>query len=279
MPLSRVPSSFTGTTSIASPSANTIRFTTASTTRGQFDDQGNFSVGSFTVPRNTVVKTWSNSDFTRVNQSGSYNLNLYYSTSNNRWEYAGTGHGATFVDSGSGNFSIQSTSASGNVSESAASTLTQRIVFASNGSVSLPSGQLQFPSTQNASSDANTLDDYEEGTWTVNPVRWTWTGSKTGSYIKIGRLVHLNYVVDATSISYTGAGSGWAIDGWPFTIDSVAIASLGECTAFTTNIFLDNIGNQLFGRTSTNTASGIGSGGNFNASGRIKFTLTYYTSS
>jgi hypothetical protein len=145
--------------------------------------------------------------------------------------------------------------------------------------VYLVTGQLKFPASQNASSDANTLDDYEEGTWTVNPVRWTWTGSKTGSYIKIGRLVHLNYVVDATSISYTGAGSGWAIDGWPFTIDSVAIASLGECTAFTTNIFLDNIGNQLFGRTSTNTASGIGSGGNFNASGRIKFTLTYYTSS
>jgi len=154
------------------------------------------------------------------------------------------------------------------------------LTFGVGGATPAASGSgITFPASQSASSDANTLDDYEEGTWTVNPVRWTWTGSKTGSYIKIGRLVHLNYVVDATSISYTGVGSGWAIDGWPFTIDSVAIALLGECTAFTANIFLDNIGNQLFGRTSTNTASGIGSGGNFNASGRIKFTLTYYTSS
>lgn len=27
-------------------------------------------------------------------------------------------------------------------------------------------GQIVFPATQNASSNANTLDDYEEGTWT-----------------------------------------------------------------------------------------------------------------
>ena len=138
---------------------------------------------------------------------------------------------------------------------------------------------ITFPAAQSASSDANTLDDYEEGTWTVSPVRWTWTGSKTGSYIKVGRLVHINYVVDATGISYTGAGSGWAIGGFPFPIDSVAIASLSECTAFTANLYLDNIGNELFGRNSSFTAGGIGTGSNFNSSGRIKFTVTYYTSS
>ena len=146
-----------------------------------------------------------------------------------------------------------------------------------NGVFNLVSGQLRFPASQNASSDANTFDDYEEGSWTVSPTRWTWSGSKTGSYIKIGRLVHVNYVVDATGISYTGAGSGWAIGGFPFTIDSVAIAQLSECTAFNTNLFLDNIGNELFGRTASNSTSGIGAGTNFNSSGRIKFTVTYYT--
>ncbi len=30
----------------------------------------------------------------------------------------------------------------------------------------LGSGQITFPATQNPSADANTLDDYEEGTWT-----------------------------------------------------------------------------------------------------------------
>ena len=34
------------------------------------------------------------------------------------------------------------------------------------GLVTLPIGQLAFPATQNPSANANTLDDYEEGTWT-----------------------------------------------------------------------------------------------------------------
>ena len=34
------------------------------------------------------------------------------------------------------------------------------------GLVSLPIGQLAFPATQNPRPNANTLDDYEEGTWT-----------------------------------------------------------------------------------------------------------------
>jgi hypothetical protein len=219
MPLSRVPSSFTGTTSIASPSANTIRFTTASTTRSQFDNQGNFSVGNFTAPQNTTVKTWSNADFTRSGQSGSYNLNLYYSTSNNRWEYAGTGHGATFVDSGSGNFTIQSTASSGTIGESASS-LAQRIVFGSNGLVTLPSGQLKFPASQNASADANTLDDYEEGTFGANlRVGTTVQAEGSGNYTKIGRMVFFNIVFYNETWTRSGTGSV-NISGLPFTAPS-----------------------------------------------------------
>jgi hypothetical protein len=53
-------------------------------------------------------------------------------------------------------------------------------------------GQIVFPTTQNASANANTLDDYEEGTWTasisgeVNMSGVTWN---SGSYTKIGNLV------------------------------------------------------------------------------------------
>ena len=59
----------------------------------------------------------------------------------------------------------------------------------------LPYGQINFPATQNASTDANTLDDYEEGTWT--PVALTDSGSFSttsvaGTYVKIGRQVTVN---------------------------------------------------------------------------------------
>jgi hypothetical protein len=84
------------------------------------------------------------------------------------------------------------------------------IISRSNGLVTLPQGQLSFPATGNPSTDANVLDDYEEGTW-VPDVRFG--GSSTGvvysyrlgHYIKIGRTVHANCVVQLTS-NGTGVG-------------------------------------------------------------------------
>ena len=78
---------------------------------------------------------------------------------------------------------------------------------------------ITFPATQSASSNANTLDDYEEGTWT--PVLKSDTTSPTvgysvqvGFYTKIGRVVTLCGRVSTSSIS-GGSGSAY-IDGLPF---------------------------------------------------------------
>jgi hypothetical protein len=64
---------------------------------------------------------------------------------------------------------------------------------------------ISFPATQSASSDANTLDDYEEGTWTPNQgAGLTVVGafSSSGTYTKVGRMVYVRGVVTgATSIS------------------------------------------------------------------------------
>jgi hypothetical protein len=65
-------------------------------------------------------------------------------------------------------------------------------------------GQIKFPATQNASSDANTLDDYEEGTFsfTANPDTGGVTlQNATGYYTKIGRLVNIRAYVDVASVS------------------------------------------------------------------------------
>jgi len=76
---------------------------------------------------------------------------------------------------------------------------------------------ITFPATINASSNANTLDDYEEGTWT--PVVTAQSGSLTsytsaGSYTKIGNIVTLYCNVQVTSV---GTSSGQMfITGCPF---------------------------------------------------------------
>jgi hypothetical protein len=78
-----------------------------------------------------------------------------------------------------------------------------------NGVFNLVSGQLRFPATQNASSDANTLDDYEEGTWT--PALMTGSSQPTftytnrgGTYVKIGRQV-IAWFYALVSVSSAGS--------------------------------------------------------------------------
>lgn len=73
--------------------------------------------------------------------------------------------------------------------------------------VELTSGQLKFPASQNASSDANTLDDYEEGTHTATVTcgtsgTITLNGSyQTLSYVKVGRQVTVNGLLFVSSVS------------------------------------------------------------------------------
>jgi hypothetical protein len=69
---------------------------------------------------------------------------------------------------------------------------------ANGGVLQLKSG-ITFPATAVAASDANTLDDYEEGTWTPEMAD-AFTGGNTaasytavyGDYVKIGRLVYVS---------------------------------------------------------------------------------------
>ena len=58
-----------------------------------------------------------------------------------------------------------------------------------------------FPAAQIVSSDANCLDDYEEGTWSPTPsgsVNLTSVTSVSGRYTKVGRIVTLSGEVTAT---------------------------------------------------------------------------------
>jgi len=64
---------------------------------------------------------------------------------------------------------------------------------------------ITFPATQSASSDANTLDDYEEGTYTATLTPQT-SGSitispNTLSYTKTGRLVTVTGYLGTTAVS------------------------------------------------------------------------------
>lgn len=101
----------------------------------------------------------------------------------------------------------------------------------------MPQGQIKFPATQNASADANTLDDYEEGTFTPGitfgggSTGITYT-TQTGIYIKIGRLV---FGVVNVTLSAKGSSTGaMAITGLPFAAALANYAQgVGYAAAFT----------------------------------------------
>ena len=87
------------------------------------------------------------------------------------------------------------------------------------GCLILNKGQLQFPATQNASADANTLDDYEEGTWTPSLGGNTTYSVQEGTYTNIGRWVHITCDLVITAI---GTGSTTTISGLPVAVGSQA---------------------------------------------------------
>lgn len=77
---------------------------------------------------------------------------------------------------------------------------------------------ITFPATQSASTDANTLDDYEEGTWT--PAVSSTSGSissytSQGTYTKVGRMVNFTCRINITSVGSASGNLVWA--NLPFT--------------------------------------------------------------
>ena len=89
---------------------------------------------------------------------------------------------------------------------------------------------ITFPATQSESTNANTLDDYEEGTWTPSVTSLggtiTTVGAVSGKYTKIGRVVVVNYDVAVTTQG-TGA-SALQIAGLPFANGDIASISCGR---------------------------------------------------
>lgn len=83
-------------------------------------------------------------------------------------------------------------------------------------------GQIAFPATENASSDPNTLDDYEEGIWTptvsfATPGNLAVTYSQqNGDYTKIGRLVSASFIIVTSAFTFTTASGQMQINGLPF---------------------------------------------------------------
>ena len=103
----------------------------------------------------------------------------------------------------------------------------------------LTGGGFKFPPTQVPSGDANTLDDYEEGTFTPTVIGGSTAGTATyvnrsGRYTKIGNRVYYQIWIEYNSHTGTGA---MRIDGLPFTSNST-LYSWNAATVYLDDIAL-----------------------------------------
>jgi hypothetical protein len=103
----------------------------------------------------------------------------------------------------------------------------QLVAPTATGLITALGGQIKFPTTQIASSDANTMDDYEEGTFTAT---LSFGGGSTGiiyanntfAYQKVGNTVHITGYINITN---KGSSTGDAvISGLPFTSLNISAA-------------------------------------------------------
>jgi len=99
---------------------------------------------------------------------------------------------------------------------------------------------ITFPATQVPSADANTLDDYEEGTWTATLACTSGTitlktGNQTGVYTKIGRVVNVSGYFEVNSIS--SPSGRLRVSGLPFVQTNSDCVAVGICYLVTTNAY------------------------------------------
>ena len=140
-----------------------------------------------------------------------------------------------------------------------------------NGGILQLSSGITFPATAVAASDANTLDDYEEGTWTpTQGAGLTVVGaySSQASYTKVGNIVYVAAsLFGATSIALSPVGI--LCGGLPFTPAPPAGAS-GFIVGSITNQAGD-ISNTCLCFNTTNVYGAVA----IAATTQIHFTLTY----
>jgi hypothetical protein len=149
-----------------------------------------------------------------------------------------------------------------------ASTKTAQTFALPGGTLSTGTG-IAFPATQSASTDANTLDDYEEGTFTPNQgagLTVVGTFSSSATYVKVGKMVTVQVKLDATTSITISAGDAVMFTNLPFASSPQRNPGVAVNTAHSAGLFVNAASTTVY------------SCGTLMASATIFVSITYQTS-
>lgn len=180
------------------PSANTIGWATNSTVRGVIDSSGNWGIGTSSPGEKLHIFGNAVDTAAKITKNGTDSALVGVDSE----VYVGAGGALAFRTGGyTSAYDKAKLDASGNFLVGVSSATT-------NGGKIETSNGITFPATQSACSNANTLDDYEEGYHTPATVTCGTSGTvtldssyDTLSYTKIGRQITVSGNLAVASVS------------------------------------------------------------------------------
>jgi len=285
----------------ASSSSGVLAFAINGTERVRIDSSGNVGVGVTPIAWGSGFKYVQVGSGSALGTNGSVDrtdvaANWYYNSGD---KYINATGKASLFNQSAGAFSfLQTNTASGGVGS--AMTLTTAMTLdatgnllvgvasanANGGVLQLKSG-ITFPATQVAASDANTLDYYEEGTFTPTIIGNTIAGvgvyvNQVGTYTKIGNQVTVWVNIEWSS--HTGTGTQMYIGGLPFSLRTStgynAYAALGyinniALTAGNFPLILAGSSDSFARFFQSPTGGGAATAVPMDTAGQVGFTLSY----
>jgi hypothetical protein len=187
-------------TGIYSPGADTIAFTEGGVESLRIDSSGRVGIGTTSPTSALHIDVASGEPLRFRSQTSGSNYFAHVNNAGGDLAYVGAGGGAALNSGTTSDYAIRANQGAllfgtnGNNErariDSSGRLLVGTSTATANGGVLELSGGITFPATAVAASNANTLDDYEEGTWspTVTAGSGSFTTvSTSGRYVKIGK--------------------------------------------------------------------------------------------
>jgi hypothetical protein len=204
-------------TGVFFPAADTIAFSEGGAEAMRIDSSGNVGIGLSSLSAKLDVSS-SASRILNLNSTSANGYGMAFTNSGTdvafigsaKWNFGGALNDMSITTKGAYNLCFGTNEIERARIPSTGGIQSVNSISVGNATPTTSGAGITFPATQSASSDANTLDDYEEGSFTPTFTGATVVGTPTYAfkYTKIGRFVSFTLYITSTTSFASGSRTG-----------------------------------------------------------------------